>query len=407
MTVPGPDAIAAPPAERALVSRFGSPLYVYSAGRVREELARLRAAFPYPDLDVHYAIVCNKNPYLVRLLTSLGTGIHANTPGDAHAALAAGVPAGRIVYSGTNLTSVDLEYLVSRGISLNLDSLDQLRDALDARARLSVPTSEGALGLRLLVDEAETGNRIGVLRSELPEAVRMAGEAGLRLSALHVYVGTNTRSVERFLSGVDRLIEASEELPDLESLDLGGGYGVGYREGTAGLDLAELGRGAALRMEELSRRRGRPIRLVLEPGRLLVASSGSLLTTVVSVKERGGRRFVGVDSTVGNLVVPSVYHEHHRIAAVEPRGPELDVPTDVCGSTTHSRDFLGRSHRLPELRKGDLLAVLDVGAYGYAMSSHFLNRPRPAEVVVDGGDPILTTRRETMDDLLSTWSVPG
>jgi diaminopimelate decarboxylase len=119
------------------------------------------------------------------------------------------------------------------------------------------------------------------------------------------------------------------------------------------------------------------------------------------VKERGGRRYVGVDSTVGNIVVPSVYHAHHRVEALSPRGTPLAAPTDVCGNTTHSGDYLARDVRLPELRPGDLLALRDVGAYAYAMSSHFLNRPRPAEVVLDGADACLTTRRETLADLVA------
>lgn len=109
---------------------------------------------------------------------------------------------------------------------------------------------------------------------------------------------------------------------------------------------------------------------------------------------------MGVDSTVGNLVVESVYHSYHAIEAVDPRGPALDLPTDVCGNTTHSRDYLARNCRLPYLQVGDVLALRDVGAYGYAMSSHFLNRPRPPEVVIDGDRALLTTRRETLSDLL-------
>ena len=147
---------------------------------------------------------------------------------------------------------------------------------------------------------------------------------------------------------------------------------------------------------------GKRIRLVLEPGRILTAAAGCLLTRVVSVKARGGRRYVGVDTTVGNIVVESVYHAYHRIEAVSPRGPLLDVPTDVCGNTTHTRDYVGRSCLLPEVIPGDLLLLRDVGAYGYAMSSHFLNRPRPAEVVLHHGIAHLTTRRETFEDLVAT-----
>jgi len=111
---------------------------------------------------------------------------------------------------------------------------------------------------------------------------------------------------------------------------------------------------------------------------------------------------VGVDTTVGNVVVESVYYPHHRVEAVAPKAPVLEIPTDVCGNTTHSRDYLARNCQLPPLVPGDLLALRDVGAYGYAMSSHFLNRPRPAEVVVDQGQAVLTTRRETFADLLAT-----
>jgi diaminopimelate decarboxylase len=379
----------------ALVARFGSPLYVYDAEAVRGAYHDLVAAFPYTPLDLHYAIVCNKNRYLVRALAALGAGVHANTPGDAHAALAAGVPAARIVYSGSNLDGADLDYVLERGFALNLDSMDQMRD-------LAAHGYEGPIGLRFLIDEEERLNRIGLAPAELRDAVGLARECGITVAGLHMYAGTNTRRVERFLSCFSRLLEAAAELPDLEFVDLGGGYGVGYREEEAPLDLGSLGHEVTDRMEALSEARGRRIRLILEPGRTLVSAAGTLLTRVVSVKERGGRRYVGTDTTVANLAVESVYHPHHRVEAIMARGDVLDVPTEVCGNTTHSRDFVARSCRLPALERGDLLALHVVGAYGYAMASHFLNRPRPAEVVLDGEEEHLTTRRETLDDLLAT-----
>jgi len=374
-----------------LVSRFGSPLYVYDADAVRAAYREFRGAFAYPRTELHYAIVCNKNPYLVRVLHQAGAGVHANTPGDAFAALSAGVPASHVVYSGTNLSAPDLDFLLSRGIRLNLDSLDQAR-ALLARG------DAADFGLRLLVDDVARPNRIGVTAEEVGEAVSLARERGRRVVGLHMYAGTNTLSVERFLTGFERLLAAAERAPDLEYLDIGGGFGVPYREAQAPLDLRRLGAEVSDRLRAI----GRGLTLVVEPGRTLVARAGRLLMTVVSVKERGGRRYVGVDSTVGNIAVESVYHPFHRVEAVAPRGEALPVPTDVCGNTTHTRDYLGRNLALPPLAPGDLLALRDVGAYGYAMSSHFLNRPRPAEVVMDGGAVVLTTRRETFEDLLAT-----
>jgi diaminopimelate decarboxylase len=383
-----------------LVERFGSPLYVYNGDLIEEAFGRFRQAFSYQPTDLHYAIVCNKNPFIVRLLHALGAGVHANTPGDAFAALRAGVPAGRILYSGTNLSTTDLEWLDAHDIQMNLDSLDQLSDAIARTHRKTV-------GLRLLIDDERSGNRIGVALGELPRALQLTRAAGVRLTGLHMYAGTNTLRVSRFLDCFDRLLEGAAALPDLEYVDVGGGFGVRYEKGQEPLPLEDLGSEITVRMDRLSAERGRAVRLYLEPGRLLVAEAGCLLMTVVSVKVRDGRRFIGVDTTVGNVVVESVYHPRHAIEAIATAGPVLPVSTDVCGNTTHSRDFVARSCRLPEMRPGDLLALRDVGAYGYAMSSHFLNRPRPAELFVHHGEVCLTTRRETFEDLVATQIMPS
>jgi diaminopimelate decarboxylase len=383
------------PSEIALLTRYGSPLYVYDAEEIRRRYRAFVEAFPHRPLELHYAIVCNKNPCIVQLLSALGAGVHANTPGDAFCALRAGIPKERIVYSGTNLNQEDFAFLLEHGIRLHLDSLDQLRSLAELRRG-------GEVGIRLLIDDPARPNRIGVTPDELDEALQIAKSQGIRVAGLHMYAGTNTRRAARFLECLDRLLTAARTLPDLAWIEVGGGFGVAYKEDQSELDLDGLGLAISHRIDALSRELGRALTLVIEPGRTLVGTSGSLLMTVVSVKERGGRRFIGVDSTVGNIVVPSVYHAHHRVQAVAPRGADLAIPTDVCGNTTHSRDYLGRNLRLPALTPGDVLRIRDVGAYGYAMSSHFLNRPRPAEIVIDGPTVHLTTRRETFADLVAT-----
>ena len=152
-----------------------------------------------------------------------------------------------------------------------------------------------------------------------------------------MYAGTNNRRSSRFLDCVDRLLAAAETLPDLEYVNLGGGYGIGYREGEPDLDVDAIGQDVTRRLRSLSRRRGRAIRLIVEPGRVLVASAGSLLMTVVSVKHRGGRRYIGVDSTVGNIVVPSVYHGYHRLEALSPRGRDARARRPTSAATRPTR----------------------------------------------------------------------
>ncbi len=385
---------------RGWLAGHGSPLYVYDLDDIRERYRTFASAFSYPHTEFHYAIVCNKNPLIVAALGRLGAHIHANTPGDAFCAMAAGIAPSRIVYSGTNLNHEDMAFLLSNGIALNVDSVDQLSAIAALRGKTN-PTTD--VGLRLFVTGGAA--RIGVARAELGAAVRIAGAGGIRVTRLHMYVGTNTRRVESFVNCLNELVSAAETLPELESIDIGGGYGIAYDKSERELDVMALGRFASEAALELSQRVGRTIRLLVEPGRILVGPAGSLYVTVVSVKERGGRRYVGVDSTVGNLVVPSVYHMHHRIRPISVRGETLEVPTDICGNTTHSRDFLGRDLKLPSLAIGDTLCISDVGAYGYAMSSHFLNRPRPPELVVDGDREILATRRETFEDLMRTHNL--
>ena len=377
-----------------LVAAFGSPLYVYDADAIEAALRRFRAAFTYGPVDYHYAIVCNKNHYIVGLLHRLGCGIHANTPGDAYAALRAGVPGSRILYSGTNLNAADFDWLLERQVRTNLDSLDQLRDFAARKPIADV-------GLRVLIDDERSSNRIGVTAAEIPAALEICRSAGVRLAGVHMYVGTNTLRASRFVTCLDRLLECARLVPELEYVDLGGGFGVAYEDRRRPFPLQEVGADVSRMLEQFSAALGKRIRLVLEPGRILVAEAGCLLTTVVSVKRRGGRRYVGVDTTVGNIVAESVYGSAHQIEAVA-GGPVLEEPTDVCGNTTHSRDVVARSCRLPEVAPGDVLVLRDVGAYGYAMSSHFLNRPRPAEVVDHRGTVHLTTRRETFEDLLAT-----
>ena len=193
-----------------LLRRFGSPLYVYDLREIERRYLRFVQAFPYRPLDCHYALVCNKNPVIVRRLHELGAGVHANTPGDAFAALAAGVPAQDVVYSGTNLSGSDLDYLLARHVALNVDSLDQLRDLVRHGGCRSV-------GLRLLIDDPAKRNRIGVSPAELREALRIAEVAGIRVAGLHMYAGTNNRRLSRFLDCVDRCLRRPRRSPTWSS----------------------------------------------------------------------------------------------------------------------------------------------------------------------------------------------
>ncbi|HUJ63229.1 MAG TPA: hypothetical protein VLX92_32245 [Kofleriaceae bacterium] len=377
---------------RALAAAFGTPLYVYDAGVVRDRLRAIRAAFTRPSTRIHFAAVCNPNRYLLQLVRGEGAGLHANTPGDAACGLAAGYAGEDIVFSGSNASEDDLAFLIDRGVHVNVDSLDDL-----ARAVAIAPGRP--VGLRVHVADVLPESRVGLREHELDLALAIAQRAGSPIDSIHVYCGTHGQLVGRYLDALDRLLAHGRRLPDLACVNLGGGFGYDYRDGTT-FPFGELAAAAEARIDAMGRARGRELVLRVEPGRALVAPAGVLLSRVRSVKPGDGKRYIGLDTTVANFVSPQVHGAHRRVVAVELR-PPADDRADLCGCTTYSRDILARDAALPALGVGDLVAVLDAGAYGYCMAGRFLNRPRPAEVFVDGGEARLVTRRETYADLMA------
>ncbi|MEG3846692.1 alanine racemase [Microcoleus sp. herbarium19] len=380
---------------KRLLSTYGSPLYVYQADRLSQTLDRIARSIGYPHVQFHFATVTNGNIALLQLIERAGWGLHANTPGDVFLGLKAGFTGSRIVYTGSNLNRADIQQLIEWKIDrFNFDSLSQLQDFCEyARSQPRLIRPE--IGLRLNSPELTGDSRIGVRPAEFEKACEIAQQHGLRITGLHFYRGTGTNATGAFTQAIDRLIAIAQQLPNWKTLDFGGGFGYPYRGGAV-FDWEEFGAAITQRLSALSR----PIELVIEPGRSAIAGCGILLAKVVSVKWLGSRQIVGVDTTVANLSVPAVHGGYRAIATWETG----DVPrheTDICGNTTYSRDYLGRNCWLPKLQIGDNLAILDSGAYGYAMSSHFLHRPRPAEVLIDAKGDRLIRQREDYSILLN------
>ncbi len=377
-----------------LLNNYGSPLYVYNGDRLHETIERITKAVSYPRTQFRFASVTNGNVALLKIFRSFGWGLHANTPGDIYLGLQAGFDPSEIVYSGSNLNRAEMLQVLDWGVTtLNLDSLAQLQlccEVLPKHKEKSI-----RLGLRLNLPEITGDSRIGVRPEEFGDAIALTGEVGLKLSGLHFYRGTGTNATVAFTQVIDTVIATAQQLPDWEYLDFGGGFGYPYHHNKTAFDWEMFGAELTERITRL----GRKIDLVIEPGRSAIAGCATLLAQVVSVKWQGEKQLVGVDTTVANLSVPSVHGGYREIITWK----QADNPftTDICGNTTYSRDYLGKNCQLPALEIGDLVAILDVGAYGYAMSSHFLHRPKPAEVLLENGTHRLIRRREDYSVLLT------
>ena len=281
--------------------------------------------------------------------------------------------------------------------TLNLDSISQLRllgEVFLSHAELqSRRDKDLKVGLRLNVSEE---SRIGVCSGDFEEAIAIAKSAGLKISGLHFYRGTGTNATSAFTDAIDWVLEIGKKLPNWQYLDFGGGFGYPYHHQGVGFDWNIFGYELSRRISNL----GKEINLVIEPGRAAIASCACLLAQVVSVKWQGNKQILGVDSTVANISVPAVHGGYREIVSWKNSSSEKYL-TDVCGNTTYSRDYLGKNCQLPALEIGDIIAILDVGAYGYAMSSHFLHRPKPAEVLLENSNHRLIRKREDYSILLN------
>jgi diaminopimelate decarboxylase len=390
----------------SLAARFGTPLYAYSERDVIERYDALRSAFSQDKPLICYAMKANSNRAIVRLIARRGGGADIVSGGELIRALRAGVPPERIVFSGVGKTASELALGIAKGVlTFNVESQEEL-DALEAvakRLRKRAPVS-----VRLNPDvnprthpHITTGlahNKFGVEKTQaLKLFEKAAASRWLTVKGIQCHIGSQIVDVEPYTLTARSVALMARELSRrgiaLELVDLGGGIGVSYRDGEKELPLKKL---AAAVYGSLGG--AKPPRLVLEPGRYLVADSGVLLSRVLYRKKTSKRRFVIVDAAMNDLARPALYDAYHPIEVASRRpGPLTTV--DVVGPVCESTDFLARQRKLPPCEPGDVIAVLKAGAYGFAMSSQYNSRPRAAEVLVSAGKARLIRRRETMEDL--------
>ena len=366
-----------------LAEIYDTPVYVYDADVIRSRYRALVAAIEYPRTRVCYSCKANGNPEILRLMLEIGAdGIDAVSLGEVHLALGVGFPADRISITNPGLSVEDLETIRELGIHLKADSISQLRRWRRLGAGpVSLRINPGAgFGHHEHVVTGGPNSKFGIYLHELDEARRLAGD----VVGLHQHAGCGALDPDTFIQTAEPLFRVAFGFAELEELNLGGGLGVPYRPGERPLDLDVLGRKLSRRFETFCREYGRNLALALEPGRYIVAESGFLLSRVQAVKDSGSRRFAIVDTGFNHLLRPILYDAYHAVVNVSNGGgpPErIWVGGNVC----ESGDLLTGEREVAAVREGDLLAILNVGAYGYAMSSDYTGAARPAEVMVDGG----------------------
>lgn len=385
-----------------IATQAGTPFYVYSAREIRERYRRLARAFAALDPLICYSVKANGNLSVLRLLAKEGCAFDIVSEGELFRVKKAGCRAEKIVFAGVGKTDEEIKAaLRARVYSFNVESEQEMLRIDKMAARLRV-TPRIALRVNPDVDPKThkyitTGKRENKFGVDLhaARAILRRGRRlkNVRLAGLHAHIGSQIVQPRPYLQALDRLATLFDEFPDgkPEFVDLGGGFGISY-QGGEGMDVEALASRIVPKIQKWG------VRLLLEPGRFLVASSGALVTKVVVTKKSGSRLFAICDAGMSELIRPSLYEAYHRILPVRPRRGKALV--DVVGPICESGDFFALDRSLPPVQAGDLLAVLDAGAYGFAMASHYNARPNVPELLVENGKSRVIRRRETFEDLV-------
>jgi diaminopimelate decarboxylase len=398
----------------ALAEAFGTPLYVYEADVIRRQCRAMREAFAAAQPDLHYAVKANCNPAVLRILRDEGLCIDAVSPFEVRLCLELGFKPEQILFTGNNTAEEEFAFCLSQGVPINAGSLVELerfgRLSPGGRISLRINPDVGA-GHHPHVITGGPDSKFGIYYTEQPAIADLLKRYDLKLVGIQSHIGTGILRTDEMLQAMEIILNTARAFEELEFIDFGGGFGIPYRPEEQPLPLKELGSAMCERFAAYCAETGRPLKMKLEPGRYLVAQAGTLLLRVTTIASTPAHTFVGTDSGFNQLVRPALYGAYHEVVnASRVKGDPMDavVAGNVCEAgdifTQGKEGLEQRRFTRPEL--GELLALLDVGAYGMAQASNYNLRPRPAEVLVQGGNSRLIRRRETYDDLVQTFVRP-
>jgi diaminopimelate decarboxylase len=404
-----------------LAAEVGTPFYCYATATIERHFRVLQQAFAGFDALICYAIKANSNQAVIATLARLGAGMDVVSEGELRRALAAGVPADRIIFAGVGKTREEMAFALAEGIhgfnvesEPELEALSEVAAGLGCTARIALrvnPDVDARTHAKISTGKAE--NKFGVAYDDAPRLYAKAARLpGIAVAGVHMHIGSQITDLAPFRDAFtlmrDLVVELRGAGHRIEHLDLGGGLGVPYR--SAGNDILPSPEAyAAVVRETLG---GLGLKLVLEPGRVIVANAGILVARVLYVKRGRGKTFTVVDAAMNDLIRPTLYEAEHEIWPVrepvrEPAAGAAPVVQDVVGPVCESGDYLACNRALPPFATDDLVAFMTAGAYGAVMSSTYNSRLLVPEVLVRGADWSLVRPRPAYADLIGLDRLPG
>jgi diaminopimelate decarboxylase len=384
-----------------LAERFGTPLYVYHAEKIKEQYEKLIAGFSVVDAKFFFACKALTNINVLKYIHSIGCGIDCSSINEVKLALHAGVPSDKILYTSNGISFEEIQEAVEERVHVNIDSLSHL-EKFGKKYGNSYP-----VGVRLRPNILAGGNlkistghersKFGISIDQIEFLKKIVRENNIRIKTLHIHTGSDIKDADVFVHGIKVLSELVPHFPHLEIIDLGGGFKVPYEPDDEETDIPWIA-GKLKKFLDTHVFNGRKFQLWFEPGKYLVSECGYLITQVNVIKDNGVQIFAGVNSGLNHLIRPMMYDAYHHIVNISNPTAEEKVYTVtgyICETDTFANDRL-----LHEVREGDFLVIYNAGAYGFEMASNYNSRYKPAEVLVKDGEAFLIRKGDEFEDLL-------
>ena len=405
-----------------VAQEFGTPLYVYSAGTILDHYERLDAAIAPLDHLVCYAVKANSNRAVLKLLADAGAGFDIVSGGELFRVLAAGGDRAKCTFAGVGKSREEIEYALEQGVySFNveseaeLDYIDQIATSKGARAPVALRVNPDVdVATHEYISTGKSENKFGIALDQVAAVYERAAKMrNIDIVGVQMHIGSQINETRPFVDAIKKIAPLIRELKSkyrIKFFSVGGGVGIVYESsfvsGTSGWWKEEAPARHQLSIQQyvdaiLPPLREMKLRILLEPGRLLVGNAGVLLTRVRYLKQAGRKKFTIVDAGMNDLIRPALYHSYHEIVSVaEPITSTKRDKIDIVGPVCETGDFFALDREMPEVREGDLLAIMSAGAYGFVMASNYNSRPLPGEALVRGDNFALIRKRQTWGDLI-------
>jgi len=385
-----------------LANKFGTPLYVYHAEKIKEQYQKLTSGFSVVDARFFFACKALTNINILKYVHSIGCGIDCSSINEVKLALHAGVPAEKILYTSNGISFEEIEEALSYGVHVNIDSLSNLEkfgkkysDTYPVGVRLRPNILAGG---NLKISTGHEKSKFGIPIDRLDFLNKIVADNKIKIKTLHIHTGSDIKDADVFVHGIKVLSELVSYFPDLDVIDLGGGFKVPYEPEDEETDISHIAERLKKYLDTHLFKDGRKFQLWFEPGKFLVSECGYLITQVNVIKDNGVQIFAGINSGLNHLIRPMMYDAYHHIVNISnPNGEEkvYNVTGYICETDTFASDRL-----LHEVREGDYLVIHNAGAYGFEMSSNYNSRYKPAEVLVKDEQALLIRKRDEFEDLI-------